>query len=179
MSFLFLHGFSSQKIRDNHHHHQHHHLLLRSCLWFSQVVGRLTCSFVQNCRTSCKAFAVLKAISLQSTISFLHQKQTHLHDLFCPDWWDTVSFIWFTPSLFKSRKTPGQTLHKLCTHFRKTNPLHTNFSLLLHLLFSKRKKKKQHPTNKSYSAFITVTSRKHVILMESSNLQMARCKQHI
>lgn len=46
-------------------------------------------------------------------VLFLSLKQTHSAELLSPRWWDTVSFIQVTPSLFQSRKTWGQTLHKL------------------------------------------------------------------
>lgn len=141
-----------------------------SCQYINFYLHRV---FVQNHRKSCKAFAVLKAISLRSAFPLsLHAKQTPLDD-------GSVHTGEIQPRLFdlllltfKAGKLQGTNFAQT----RKTNLPHTRFPWLFPLLLTKRKKTTQQPR---FLRIYHRASRKHVILMVSSNLQMARCNQHI
>lgn len=90
---------------------------------------------------------------------------------------DSLIYLTHSFSLSKQENTSAN-----FTQTRKTNLLHTFFFFFPYYFLyylPKAKKPQTPPTNNSYSAFITVTGWKHVILMVSSNLQMARCNQHI
>lgn len=75
--------------------------------------------------------------------------------------------------LFPSFKA-GKYQVKFCTNLKNKSAAQKFFLIISSIIYQKKKKK-----DNSYSAFITVTRIKHVILMLSSNLQMARCNQHI
>lgn len=77
-------------------------------------------------------------------------------------------------SLLPSLKA-GKYQVKFCTNLKNKSAAQKFFLIISSIIYQKKKKKKDN----SYSAFITVTRIKHVILMLSSNLQMARCNQHI
>lgn len=62
---------------------------------------------------------------------------------------------------------------EFCTNLKNKSAAQKFFLIISPIIYWRKKK------DNSYSAFITVTRIKHVILMLSSNLQMARCNQHI